>query len=72
MGELTKLQCAVLDFEAIGWMQAGPKEAAIREQFGWSSTDYYQALNALLDVPAALAYSPVLVNRLRRARGRRR
>ena len=33
-----------------------------------SPTRYYQTLNALLDLPQALSYDPVLVHRLRRVR----
>lgn len=48
------------------------KASAIVDQFGLSPIRYYQRLNQLLDVPAALAAEPVLVNRLRRIRERRR
>ena len=59
---------AVLDFELRQWKHAGAKEEAIRARFGISATSYHQILNALLDDPAALAYSPSLVARLRRRR----
>jgi Protein of unknown function (DUF3263) len=61
-------ECAVLDFERKQWKRVGAKEEAIRAQFGISPTNYFQILNALLDDPAALAYSPTLVGRLRRRR----
>ncbi len=61
----------LLDFEARRFRQAGRKEAAIREQFDLSAIRYYQRLNQLLDDPDALAYSPSLVNRLRRLRDKR-
>lgn len=61
----------LLDFERAWWEYAASKEEGIREQFGMSTTRYYQALNALLDDPAALAYDPLLVRRLRRERNRR-
>jgi hypothetical protein len=63
---------AVLAFERRRWKHVGAKEQAIRDEFGLSPTNYYQILNALLDDPAALAHSPALVNRLRRARDARR
>lgn len=63
---------AVLDFEVKLWRHAGAKEEAIRTTFGMSATSYYQILNALLDDPAALAYRPTLVARLRRIRDARR
>jgi hypothetical protein len=59
---------AVLDFERRRWKHAGAKEQAIRDTFDLSATRYYQILNALLDDPAALAYAPALVGRLRRIR----
>lgn len=66
---------AVLDFERRRWKHPGAKEQAIRDEFEFSATRYYQILNALLDDPAALAYRPALIGRLRRireARGRAR
>jgi hypothetical protein len=63
---------AVLDFERRRWKHAGAKEQAIRDTFDLSATRYYQILNALLDEPAALAYAPALVGRLRRIRDARR
>jgi hypothetical protein len=66
--ELTDSERELLDFEKQWWRQPGAKEQAIRDRFELSPTNYYQLLNALLDRPAALAYDPVLVNRLRRVR----
>ncbi len=63
---------AVLDFETRRWKHAGAKEEEIRSTFELSATRYYQILNALLDDPAALAYRPALVTRLRRIRDARR
>ena len=48
-----------------------PKEQAIMERFGCSTTRYYQRLNNLIDDPAALGYKPLLVKRLRRQRAQR-
>ncbi|MGY1812922.1 DUF3263 domain-containing protein [Blastococcus sp. SYSU D00820] len=73
--ELTRREHEMLAFERQWWRHAGAKETAIREQFGLAPTRYYQALNALVDRPAALAADPLLVRRLRRlraARGQRR
>lgn len=58
----------LLDFEGEWWKYPGAKEETIREKFGMSSTRYYQQLNRLLDSREALAYSPMLVKRLRRMR----
>jgi hypothetical protein len=69
--ELTERERSILDFERQWWRHAGAKEQAIRDQFALSSTRYYQTVNALLDNPAALAYDPVLVRRLRRLRATR-
>ena len=67
-GELGPRERGILDFERQWWRYAGAKEQAIRDKFGISPTHYYQALNALLDSPAALAADPVTVGRLRRLR----
>jgi hypothetical protein len=68
---LTDRERDVLDFEKQWWRHAGAKEQAIRDTFDLSPTRYYQLVNALLDRPAALAYDPVLVKRLRRLRASR-
>lgn len=58
----------IIAFERQWWKYAGAKEQAIRELFGMSATRYYQVLNALIDSPAALAFDPMLIKRLRRMR----
>jgi hypothetical protein len=65
---LDEHQRAILDFERRWWRQPGAKEQAIRDTFEMSPTRYYQMLNALLDLPQALAYDPPLVHRLQRLR----
>lgn len=58
----------VLDFEA-GWAShGGAKARAIRAEFGWSTTRYYQVLDGMLETPAALHHDPMLVRRLLRLR----
>lgn len=68
MDELTERQQAVLEFERRWWKFAGAKESRIRDEFKVSAVRYYQELNAVLDLPAALAYDAVLVRRLVRLR----
>lgn len=58
---------ATLDLEAQFWKYAGAKEAAIVAELGVTPVRYYQRLARLLDDPAAVAYAPMLVARLRRA-----
>ncbi len=65
---LTEPQRAILDFERQWWRQPGAKEQAIRETFGMTPTRYYQNLNTLLDLPAAVSYDASLVHRLQRVR----
>ena len=62
---------ALLDFEAGWWRAERPKDDEIRVRFGMSTPRYYQQLNTLIDRPEALAYSPLLVKRLRRMREQR-
>lgn len=61
----------LLDFERHIWKYQGTKETAIRERFDMSPTRYYQALNHLIDQPAAMAHDPMLVKRLQRLRAQR-
>ncbi|MFI2274475.1 MULTISPECIES: DUF3263 domain-containing protein [Catenuloplanes] len=68
---LVEREVRILEFEKRWWRHAGAKEQAIRDEFGLSSTRYYQLLNGLLDNPLALAHDPVLVGRLRRLRASR-
>ncbi|PIE21353.1 MAG: hypothetical protein CSA64_02450 [Arachnia propionica] len=68
---LAAADAQLLDFEDSWFIADVPKEQAIMERFGISSTQYYQRLNALLDSEAALAYRPLLVKRLRRLRSQR-
>jgi hypothetical protein len=69
---LDELERRVLDFERDAWRLHIPKDRAIRESFGFSTTRYHQLLHRAVDRPAALAYDPMLVRRLRRLRSLRR
>lgn len=69
---LTDRDRAILDFERGCWQLSSPKADAIRAHLDLSPTRYYQLLNLLLDDPAAAAYDPLVVRRLRRARLHRR
>lgn len=68
---LTDRERRILVFERQWWSHAGAKERAIREEFGLSTTRYYQLVNQLIDKRAALAADPMLVKRLRRLRAGR-
>ena len=68
---LTGREQEMLAFERQWWRRAGAKDTAIRSRFGVPPTRYYQALNALVDRPAALAADPLVVARLRRVRAAR-
>jgi len=70
-GGLPERDQRILEFERQWWKFAGAKEQAIREQFEMSATRYYQVLNALIDLPEALAFDPMLVKRLQRMRAAR-
>jgi hypothetical protein len=69
---LTDREREILDLERTWWQETGAKADMVRERFGLSSTRYYQLLNELLDAPAAMAYDPLTVRRLRRLRVQRR
>lgn len=68
---LTGRDREILAFERHWWRQAGAKEQAIKETFGFSATRYYQLLGELIDRPEALEHDPMLVKRLRRLRAAR-
>ena len=68
MEELSQRDLDILDFERSWWKHAGVKEQAIKERFDMSATRYYQLLNELLELPAAMAHDPILVKRLKRLR----
>ena len=63
---------ALLDFERDWSVHQGDKEQSVRDHFGFSGARYYQLLGRLIDDPAALAYDPMTVRRLRRRRDERR
>jgi len=69
---LDDLERRVLDFERGAWRLHVAKARAIREEFGFSTTRYHQLLHRAVDRPAALAYDPMLVRRIRRLRSLRR
>ncbi len=63
---------ALLDFERDWAAHRGDKEQAVRDRFSFSAARYYQLIARLIDNPAALAYDPMTVRRLRRRRDERR
>ena len=69
---LSERDAAILDLERTAWTLPGRKEDLVRERVGLAPTTYRKLLAALLDDPEALAYDPLLVRRLRRARDERR
>lgn len=56
---------AILDFERSHWRQPGAKDKAIEFALGLSAAAYYDRLRALAAMPAALAYDPLTVKRVR-------
>ena len=63
MDSLTDRQLAILAFERQWWKR---EKAAVRALFGCTQTQYRAELAALIQLPAAVAYDPLLVKRLRR------
>ena len=71
--ELSPRERAVIDFERTWWqLGASAKADAIREHLGLSGTRYYEVLRRLCESPAARAYDPLVIHRVRRDRIRRR
>lgn len=75
---LSDRDLALLDFESRWQRHGAAKEEAVRVELDLTPARYYQLLERLIDSEDALAYDPMLVHRLRRARhageaeGRRR
>ena len=69
--ELTDLDRDILELEQDWVSHAGAKDAAVMARFGMSPTDYHRHLTRIIDLPAAEAYAPRLVRRLRRQRSTR-
>jgi hypothetical protein len=65
---LTDAQRSLIDFERDWWQLPESKTSEIRARFGFSSSSYYRALYALVDLPDAEAYDPLTVRRVRRRR----
>lgn len=58
----------ILDFEGAWTSHGGAKARAIRAEFGWTTTRYYQVLDGLLGTQEAVRHDPMLVARLLRLR----
>ncbi|SJM71703.1 DUF3263 domain-containing protein [Gulosibacter sp. 10] len=69
---LTDLERGILEFEEAHPRHSRAKEDAIRADFGYSPTRYYQILGTLIESPVALVENPLLIGRLRRIRDRKR
>lgn len=69
---LTAHDRAVLEFERITWNYLGAKEGEVRERFDMDPVAYFQRLTRLIELPAAEAYDPQTVRRLRRLRDERK
>jgi hypothetical protein len=68
---LSQKDIKVLEFESSWWHYPEPKDRAIREYVGVSSTRYYQALRRLIDDEGAVREYPLVIRRLRRMRRER-
>lgn len=71
-GALSERDQRIIVFERQWWKFEGSKEQAIRDEFGFSPTRYYQLLNELIERPEALVFDPMTVKRIRRLRADRR
>lgn len=68
---LSDRDIAILEFERQSWSHHGAKEQAIRNSFEMGAARYYQLLNGVIDLPAAVQFDPILVRRLQRTRDAR-
>jgi Protein of unknown function (DUF3263) len=63
---LSALDEGILAFERRRWRSPSAKDEAIRTTFGIAPAAYYVALSALVESDEAMAYDPLLVQRLQR------
>lgn len=71
MSGLSTRYAEILAFEAAGsWKYSSSKEAIVRERFDISITRYFQILNHIVSLPAALVFDPTTVRRLQQRRAR--
>lgn len=68
---LTDADRALLDLAGRWYRYPGAFAQAVRDELGLTETGYWRRINDLLEQPAALAYAPGTVNRLRRLRAER-
>ena len=66
--DLTDAERLLLDFEREWWQLPATKMSEIRTRFGFSASSYYRTLHQLVSRPAAEAYDPLTVRRVRRRR----
>jgi hypothetical protein len=66
--DLTDAERLLLDFEREWWQLPASKMSEIRTRFGFSASSYYRSLHLLIDRPAAEAYDPLTVRRIRHRR----
>lgn len=70
--ELAERDRAILDLERTWRLDGEVKGTAIRRRLHVSPSRYYRLLQVVLENPAAMAYDPLVVRRLRRDRVARR
>lgn len=68
---LTAREREVLLFEAQWFAREGSKLDVVRDKWGLGWVAYYQLVARLIQKPAALAYDPIVVNRLLAKQNRR-
>lgn len=61
---------AMLTLATTYFRHPGTRERAIRDRFGLTSVQFWQAVNRLVDDPVAAVEAPMQVLRLRRQRDR--
>lgn len=70
--ELSERDLTILDLEQNWWSRPGSKHEQVVDALDMSITRYHELLDELIELPAAKAYDPLLVLRLRRMRDDRR
>lgn len=71
MQKLSERDTEILIFARDWYAFRGAHEAAVRDRFDMTATHYFQELNRIIDLPAAMAFDPFTVRRLQKIRAER-
>lgn len=66
--QLSELDQRILQFMKKDFKYKGARDLAIKQEFDLNAIEFFHRVNTLIDTEAALAYDPILIGQLRKAR----